>query len=111
MQAGLVTNGEVPWIVERETTYWVRVWTPPPADRYSWLVDEWRVSDAPDVLAVIDWAREKTPTGGTCEVLVESTDHAQGRDAVAVEVKRHLRVYGGPADDGGVTERIVFTAP
>jgi len=27
-----------------------------------------------------------------------------------VPVKRHIRIYGAPADDSGVTEKVTFTA-
>lgn len=109
MQASLVTNGDVPQIAAGVPTYWVRIWTPPTDAQSAWFVDEWRISDAPDGLSVIDWAREQTHEDGSFEVFVESEDHALRSDSKYVPVTRHIRIYGAPADSGGVTEEVTFT--
>ena len=111
MRASLVTSGEVPQIVADDPIYWVRSWTPPTDAQSAWFIDEWRVLDASDVLSVVDWAREQTPRDGSFEVFVEFTDHAVRSDSERVPVKQHIRIYGAPADDGGVTEEVRFSVP
>jgi hypothetical protein len=110
MQPTLITTGEVPQIRDGKLYYWVRFWTPPAVAQNSWFVDEWKISDAPDVLSVIEWAREHTLPNGTFEVFVEYTDHAIRGDLEYVSVKWHLRIYGKPGESGGVTEQVTFTA-
>jgi hypothetical protein len=110
MRPKLITSGEVPHITGGVSNYWVRLWTPPIAARSPWFVDEWEVSDASDVLSVIEWAREQAPPNGSFEVFIEHTDHAFRGDSEYVSVKGHIRVYGAPAESGGVTEEVIFTA-
>lgn len=110
MEARFVTSGEVPQISGDATKYWVRFWAPPIAAQSAWFVDEWEVSGAPDVLAVIDWARGQTAADGSFEVFVEHTDHAVRGDSEYVAVRRHIRVFGTPADNRAVTEEVTFTA-
>ncbi|MDR6971704.1 hypothetical protein [Leifsonia shinshuensis] len=110
MQASFVTSGEVPQIVADGTDYWVRLWTPPSDPQGGWFIDEWQISDATDALSVIEWARGRTAPQGAFEVFVESRDHAVRSDAQYVPVKRHIRIYGAPADHGGATEQVTFTA-
>ncbi|MGO4533455.1 hypothetical protein [Leifsonia sp. 2MCAF36] len=110
MQASFIASGEVPQIVDGRSTFWVRLWTPPAATQRSWFVDEWEISDATDALSVIEWARERTSLDGTFEVFVEYTDHAVRGDSEYVPLKRHIRIYGAPADEGGVTEEVTFSA-
>jgi hypothetical protein len=110
MQARFITSGEVPHITDGITNYWVRLWTPPTDAQSSWFVDEWQISDASDVLSVIEWARGQTPPDGSFEVFVEYSDHGVRGNSEYVAVKRHIRVYGAPGDDGGVTEEVTFTA-
>ncbi|MEN2736792.1 hypothetical protein ABCS02_03275 [Microbacterium sp. X-17] len=110
MEAVFASNGDVPQISTDAVQYWVRLWTPPTAGRSPWFVDEWQVSGAPDVLAVVDWAHKRTSAGGSFEVFVEHVDHELQSGSEVVPVKRHIRVYGAPAESGGVTEYVTFTA-
>ena len=62
------------------------------------------------MLAVVEWAREQVVAGGSFEVFVEHSEHAIRGGSEVVPVTRHIRVYGAPADGGGVTEEVTFTA-
>jgi hypothetical protein len=106
-----ITTGEVAQVVPGATTYWVRLWAPPADPGGAWFVDEWQVSDASDALEVIEWARQGAAAeGGSAEVFVESTDHRPGPDSACLSVKQHVRIFGEPADDGGVSASVVFHA-
>lgn len=102
MEAKFVSNGDVPQISGDAIRYWVRLWAPPAVVRTAWFVDEWQVSEAPDVLAVIEWARGQVVARGSFEVFVEHLDHAIRSDHEIVPVTRHIRVYGAPAENDGV---------
>ena len=95
--------GEYPW----PTEYRVRVWTRPGDDRFSWMVDEWDVREAPSVSAVIDWANSEW-AGRPIEVFVKWSDRAVSSNGELEIVPRMTRVFGAPGDNELTTETIYF---
>lgn len=59
------------------------MWTPPPAARFAWIVDEWEVTDAEHVTDVVDWAAE-TAQGNPFEVFLRWEDHCTSKDGQSV---------------------------
>ena len=89
------------------TEYRVRIWSPATIEGYSWMVDEWDVRDAPDVVAAIGWAEAKA-AGRPVEIFVKWMERALPRDGGPEDVPRMTRVYGTPGDNNPTTETIVF---
>jgi hypothetical protein len=87
--------------------YRVRLWTPPASERSAWFVDEWDVVDAEQVTDVIDWARSES-AGNPFEVFLRWYGHHTSQDGESVPYARYALVYGRPAYEGTVTERIIF---
>jgi hypothetical protein len=79
----------------------VRIWTAPPSAGFAWLVDEWDVGEADDVLAVIAWAESKVAEGGCFEVFV--------REAVPMHRARFTRLFGRAPEGPGATETVYFS--
>ncbi|MHA7264312.1 hypothetical protein ACX80W_14030 [Arthrobacter sp. TMN-37] len=87
--------------------YRVRLWTPPPTERSAWFVDEWDVDNAEQVTDVIEWAKSEA-AGNPFEVFLRWYGHHTSRDGECVPYARYTLVYGKPADEETVTEKIVF---
>jgi len=100
LDAVSVRFGEIP-------RYRVRAWTRPASPENAWMVDEWDVSDAPGVDAVIAWAEAQV--ADSVEVFLQWDDHAENRDGETVVRRRFTRLYGQPADDDGSMETVVLT--
>ena len=92
---------------DRPAEYRVRIWTRPAAEGYSWMVDEWDVRDAPNVVSAIDWA-ESEAAGRPIEVFVKWSEHTVPRHGGLQTVPRMTRVFGTPGDDNPTTEKIDF---
>jgi hypothetical protein len=93
--------------VASEPVYRVRVWTPGGRPGAAWMVDEYDVHEADDVLSVLSWARSKSHDG-SFEVLVPCPERARARDGHWEDVKTFVRVFGQPADEGGTTEVVLL---
>lgn len=109
MEATWLKGGEpYTWCRDDRTVYRVRIWVPPRAPGTGWFVDDWSVTDADDVTAVIAWAKEEAArlSGGTFEVFTQAVDHGVRADGVLAEQVHHIRVYGTPGDTA-VTETVV----
>lgn len=113
MEATWLAGGEPStWARDPQTVYRVRIWVPSPEPYTGWMLDDWAVTDAPDVTAVIAWAEAEAARfpGGSCEVLVQATDHGIRGDGVLAEQLYHVRVYGKPADEGTTETVIALTS-
>src|SRR6478736_9077746 len=93
---------------DRAAEYRVRIWTRPAAEGYSWMVDEWDVRDAPNVVAVIDWA-ESEAKGRPIEIFVTWSERSFPRRGGTEDMPRMTRIYGAPGDENTTTETILFT--
>ena len=103
-----ITPGDAVGVSDDCVVYRVRAWTPPPAPGFAWMVDEWDVYDAPNIISLLEWTTAHT-SNGQFEIFVHWTDHAETRDGTWSPRKRYTRVYGEPADDGGTSETVSFT--
>ena len=72
------------------------------------MVDEWDVRDAPNVVAVIDWA-ESEAKGRPIEVFVTWSERSFPRRGGTEDMPRMTRIYGAPGDENTTTETILFT--
>lgn len=88
------------WMVEHDVgehpsrpTYRVRIWAPPPTPSHTWALDEYEVSDAPDVLAVIKWA-ENESKGNPVEVFLKWFDTGITSNYDTISIPQMTRVYG-----------------
>jgi hypothetical protein len=91
------------------TSYRVRGWNrPDDGARSAWATDEWDIFAAESVDEVLEWARD-LPVDA-CEVFVQWDDHAQSADGRNIVQRRFTRVYGTPADNGGVSETVIFVS-
>lgn len=88
-------------------TYRVRLWFPPPAVDFAWLVDEWDVTDAREVTDVIAWARTKA-AGNPFEIFLRWEDHNTSQDDQLEPYSRYALIYGKPAAEDVTTETIFF---
>ena len=88
--------------------YRVRIWAPPPAENYSWFVDEWDVSEAEQVTDVIEWAAS-TANGNPFEVFYRWHDSHTSSDGAVVQRPRYTLIYGKqPTEETGTTETVVL---
>lgn len=87
--------------------YRVRLWSPPPAVNFAWLVDEWDVTDAGDVTDVIAWATSKAGEN-PFEVFLRCEDHHMSKDNQLEPYSRYALIYGKPAVEDATTETIFF---
>lgn len=85
----------------------VRLWFPPPAVNFAWLVDEWDVADAGEVTDVIEWATSKAG-GNPFEVFLRWEDHHTSKEDQLEPYSRYALIYGKPAVEDATTETIIF---
>jgi hypothetical protein len=78
-----------------DAVYRVCVWTAPQIGN-AWALDEWDISDADDVVQVIDWARAATT--GVFEVFLRWSSASFDAAGHRVDEPRFTRVFGRPGD-------------
>lgn len=100
MRIQQVEGGHLVGLGHDPSKYRVRIWGPDLGPRVSRTLDEWEITDAPDVRAALDWADE----------------NAGGLDAEVFAVLNlpagttYIRVAGVDGDAGsGTSQTIEFT--
>jgi hypothetical protein len=83
-----------PVAVQEDPIFRVRLWSPPAEDGFSWLVDDWELTEC-DLSEALDWARQHS-SGNPFELFVRAGS------------PDFYRLHGRPADDGGTQETIVL---
>lgn len=91
----------------RPAEYRIRVWTAPSAAKFSWMVDEWDVYDAEDVLEAIGWAQREA-AGRPVEVFLKWSERGISRSGETDIVPRMTRVFGSPGEETSTTETVYF---